>query len=51
MYVGSSLHASIRKPKHAYVGTLLCTQLGFQKPEKCKFSVIMAEVWSESHIV
>ena len=41
--------AYIRVPKHAYTGTILCTQLGFQG--KGKFSAIMAKVWNESHIV
>ena len=36
--------ACIRGPKHAYEGTLLRTQLGFQRHKKGKFSVIMAEV-------
>ena len=37
--------AYVRGPKHVYVGTrLLCTQLEFQKYEKCKFSVIMIEI-------
>ena len=31
-------------PKHAYVGILLRTQLGFQKHIKGKFSAIIAEV-------
>ena len=43
--------AYIRRPKHAYAGTLLCTKLGFQKYKKCKFSAIMVEIWNESHIV
>ena len=43
--------ACIRGPKHAYAGTFLHTQLGFQKYGKGKFSTIMAEVWNESHIV
>ena len=38
-------------PKHAYAGTFLRTQLGFQKHKKDKFSVIMAKVWNESHII
>ena len=38
-------------PKHAYAGTFLHTQLGFQKYGKCKFFAIIAEVWNESHIV
>ena len=41
----------VRGPKHAYTGTLLHTQLGFQKHKKCKFSTIIAEVWNEYHIV
>ena len=41
----------VHGPKHAYAGTFLRTQLGFQKHAKCKFSVIMAEVWNEFHIV
>ena len=42
-----------RKPTvwPVYAGTSLCTQLGFHKYEKCKFSSIMAEIWNESHIV
>ena len=43
--------ACIHGPKHAYIGTFLRTQLGFQKYEKWVFSAIMAEVWNESHIV
>ena len=43
--------ACIREPKHAYVGTFLCMQPGFQKHKKSKFSAIMAEVWNESHTV
>ena len=43
--------ACIHGLKHAYISTFLRTQLGFQKHGKCKFSVIMAEVWNESHIV
>ena len=43
--------ACIRRPKHAYAGTFLRTQLGFQKHKKCKFSAIKAEVWNEFHIV
>ena len=39
--------ACIRGPKHAFVGTLLCTQ----KHKEDKFSAIMVEVWNESHIV
>ena len=42
--------ACVRRPKHAYAGTLLCKQLGFQRHKKDKFSTIMAEVWNESHI-
>ena len=42
--------AYIRKLKHAYAGTFLRTQLGFQKYKKDKFFAIMAEVWNESHI-
>ena len=41
----------VRKPKNAFVGKFLCTQLRFQKHKKGKFSSIMAEVWNESHIV
>ena len=41
----------IRGPKHAYAGTLLCTQLGFQRHKKCKFSAIIVEVWNKSHII
>jgi len=36
---------------HAYAGTNLCTQLGFQKPMKDKFSALKIEFWNESHIV
>ena len=43
--------ACVRGPKHEYAGTFLCTQLGFQKYKKDKFSIIMVEVWNESHIV
>ena len=43
--------AFIRGPKYAYVGTLLRTQLRFQRHKKCKFSTIMAEIWNESHII
>ena len=43
--------ACVRGPKHAYTGTLLRTQLWFQRHRKCKFSAIMAEVWNESHII
>ena len=43
--------ACVRGPKQAYASTLPCTQLGFQKHEKDKFSAIMAEVQNESHIV
>ena len=43
--------ACVRGPKHAYVGTLLHKQLGFQRHKKGKFSTIMVEVWNESHIV
>ena len=43
--------ACIRRQKHAYADTFLCTQLGFQKHKKCKFSAIKAEVWNEFHIV
>jgi len=43
--------AYIRGPKHTYAGTLLRTQLGFQKHKKGKFSAIMAEIWNESHFV
>ena len=43
--------ACVHWPKHAYVGTFLLTQLGFQKYKKKKFSTIMAEVLNESHIV
>lgn len=38
-------------PKHAYIGTFLRIQLGFQKHGKFKFSTIIAEVWNEFHIV
>jgi len=37
--------------KHAYAGTLLRMQLGFQKYKKDKFFAILIEVWNESHIV
>jgi len=43
--------AFICGPKYAYAGTLLRTQLGFQRHKKCKFSAIMAEIWNESHII
>jgi len=43
--------ACVCGPKHEYADTFLCTQLGFQKYKKDKFSTIMAEVWNESHIV
>ena len=43
--------ACVCGPKHAYTSTLLCTQLGFQRHKKDKFSAIMAEVWNESHII
>ena len=43
--------AYVRKLKHAYVGTFLRTQLGFQKHKKYKFFAIIAEVWNEPHIV
>ena len=35
-------------PKHAYVVTLLRTQLGIQRQKNGKFSTIMAKVWNES---
>ena len=31
---------------HAYAGMNLCTQLGFQKPTKDKFSALKIEVWN-----
>ena len=37
--------------KTTKVALSLCTQLGFQKHKKGKFSAIMAKVWNESHIV
>jgi len=37
--------------KLAYASTSLCTQVGFHKPIKDKFSVLKIEVWNESHIV
>ena len=40
----------VRGPKHVYASTLLRTQLGFQKYKKGKFSIIMVEIWNESHI-
>ena len=43
--------AYIRGLKHAYTGTLLHMQLGFQRHKKGKFSIVIAEVWNESHIV
>ena len=43
-----SAHVCGHQP--TYVGQSMRTQLGFQKYEKDKFSVIMAEVWNESHI-
>ena len=43
--------ACVRKPKHTHASTFLHMQLRFQKYKKCKFSVIMVEVWNESHIV
>ena len=43
--------AYVRKLKHEYADTFLCTQLGFQKHKKGKFSAIMAKVWSEFHII
>ena len=47
----SNSKAYVRGPKPTYVGTILRTQLGFQKYGKCKFPVIMAEVSIESHII
>jgi len=49
--LGPHTWTSICGLKHAYAGTLLHTQLGFQKNKKCKFSAIMAEVWNESCII
>ena len=43
--------ACVRGPKHAYAGTFLHTQLGFQKYGKGKFIAIMAEVFNESHTI
>ena len=43
--------ACVRGPKHAYAGTFLRMQLGFQEHEKDKFSAIVVKVWNESHIV
>ena len=43
--------ACVHGLKHAYAGTLLRTQLGFQKHKKCKFSAIVTEIWNESHII
>ena len=37
--------------KHAYAGIFLRTQLRLEKYKKNKFSIIMTEVWNESHIV
>ena len=31
--------ACVRRPKHAYAGTLLCKQLGFQRQKKKKRQV------------
>ena len=36
--------AYVHGPKHAYGGTFLCTQLGFQKHGKENFFAIMAKV-------
>ena len=41
----------VHGPKHVFAGTFLCTQLGFQKQKKDKFSIIVIEVWNESHII
>ena len=41
----------VRRPKHARAGMCQRTLLGFQKYKKGKFSIIMAEIWNESHIV
>ena len=43
--------ACVRGPKHAYVGTLLGMQLGFQKHKKFKFFAIIAEVWNDSYTI
>ena len=43
--------ACVRELKYVNVGTVLRTQLGFQKNKKDKFFTIMAVVWNESHIV
>ena len=40
MWVATCIHG----PKHAYVGTFLPMQLGFQKYKKDKFFAIMVEV-------
>ena len=45
------VEAYVRGPKHAYVGTFLHMQLGFQKYKKDKFSTIMAKVWNKFHII
>ena len=43
--------ACVRELMHAYIGTFLRTQLGFQKYKKGKFFAIMVEIWNEFHIV
>ena len=37
--------ACVCKLRHAYAGTFLRTQLGFQKHDEDNFSAIMTEVW------
>ena len=41
----------ICRPHTVYAGTILLTQLGFQRYKKCKFSTLKTEVWNKSHIV
>ena len=43
--------ACVCGPQHGYTGTLLHTQLRFQRHKRDKFSAIMFEAWNESHIV
>ena len=43
--------ACIHGPKHVYASIIICTQLGFQRHKKDKFSTILTEVWNESHII
>jgi len=40
----------VRRHEPAYASMSLCTQVGFQKPMKGKFSALKIEVWNESHI-